>query len=276
MKEILEKAKDGGYAVAAPNIDNEHNARVAIQAAEEMNSPIILGVPYHVNPDLQMLGRILGDLAYRSKIPIAINLDHGKTFEQCIAGIQAGFTSIMVDRSQLPYADNVREVKELVKIAHAVGVSVEAELGFVGSAYNYDIDGYNGLTVPEEAVKFVEETGVDCLAVAVGTAHGTYSGEPYIRFELLEELAEKVPIPLVLHGGSGTGAENLSKCATTGIQKVNLSAELKHGMVDELRRTNLEEHRIYGIYNYLGKGYKEQLIESIKNLGSKGKAEIGY
>lgn len=272
MKEILLKAREGKYAVPAPNIDNEHNARVAINVAEELNSPLIIGVPYHVNPDLQMLGRIVGDIAHRSNVPIAINLDHGKTFEQCISGIRAGFTSIMVDRSELPYDDNVREVKELVKIAHAVGVTVEAELGHVGSAYNYDVDGYNGLTVPEEAVKFVEETGIDCLAVAIGTAHGTYSGEPHIRFDLLEELAQKVPIPLVLHGGSGTGEGNLKRCAKVGIQKVNLSAELKHAMVNELNKTNLEGPRIYGVYDYIGEGYGNKLAESIKILESEGKA----
>lgn len=273
MKEILEHAKEGRYAVAAPNIDNEHNARLCIEAAEELNSPIILGVPYFANPDIEYLGRLVGDLAVRAKVPVAINLDHGSTFEHCVRGIRAGFTSIMVDRSKLPFDENVAEVKELVKIAHAVGVSVEAELGFVGSAENYEVDGYSGLTDPEDARRFVELTGVDCLAVAIGTAHGSYKGDPYIRFELLEEIAAAVPVPLVLHGGSGTGAENLRKCAELGIQKVNLSTELKQEMVDELNRNDITGHGIYGVYKHLGAGYKNKLIENIKILGSEGKAE---
>ncbi len=273
MKEILDKARAGGYAVAAPNIDNEHNARMCIEAAEELNSPIILGVPYYATADIELLGRIVREMALTSKVPIALNLDHGATFEHCVHAIRAGFTSIMVDRSKLPFEENVAEVKELVKIAHAVGVTVEAELGFVGSAHDYEVDGYSGLTDPDEAVRFVEETGVDCLAVAIGTAHGMYKGEPYIRFELLQELADKVPVPLVLHGGSGTGPENLKRCAEIGIEKVNLSTELKQNMIDELERSDTSGFGIYSVYRYLGKGYKDKLIENIKILGSQDKAK---
>ncbi len=273
MKDILDKARKGGYAVAAPNIDNEHNARMAIQAAEELNSPIILGVPYYAVEDIEMIGRIVREMAMASPIPIALNLDHGATFEHCVHAIRAGFTSIMVDRSQKPFEENVAEVKELVKIAHAVGVSVEAELGYVGSALDYETDGYTGLTDPDEAVRFVEETGVDCLAVAIGTAHGAYKGEPYIRFELLQELADKVPVPLVLHGGSGTGEENLKRCAEIGIEKVNLSTELKQNMIDELNKSDTSGFGIYSVYRYLGKGYKDKVLENIKILGSENKAE---
>ena len=273
MKELLDQARVDNYAVAAPNIDNEHNLRAAIDGAEEMNSPLILGVPYHVNPDICYLGRIATDLIRCSAVPIALNLDHGKNFENCVMAIRAGFTSIMVDRSELPFAENVSQVKELVKIAHAVGVSVEAELGHVGGADNYEVDGYSGLTVPAEAVRFVAETGVDCLAVAIGTAHGVYKGEPDIRFYLLKELREQVPVPLVLHGGSGTGEENLSRLAREGINKVNLSNELKRNMVVELNKQDLSQYGIYGVYNYLGQGFKEKLIENIQLFGSQNKAE---
>lgn len=272
MKEILDKAKEGKYAVAAPNVDNEHNLRACIAAAEELNSPIIIGMPIHSNPDPEYFGRIMQDLARRATVPVALNLDHGKNFEDCVMGIRAGFTSIMVDRSQLSFEDNVAQTKELVKIAHAVNVSVEAELGHVGGGQEYAVDGYKELTNPDDAVKFVEETGVDCLAVAIGTAHGFYKGEPYIRFELLEELAEKVPVPLVLHGGSGTGDENLSKAAKLGICKVNLSIDLRQSAIDELNNTDLSGYNIYGFYNYLAKGYKDKLQHYIKVLGSENKA----
>lgn len=273
MKEILDKARQGNYAVAAPNVDNEHNLRACIEVAEELQTPIILGVPFHVNPDIPYFGRIISDLAIRSSVPIAFHLDHGGPYEQIIMAIRAGFTSVMIDRSKLSYEDNAREVKEIVKIAHAVGVSVEAELGHVGDADNYEVDGNTGLTVPEEAVRFVEETGVDCLAVAIGTAHGVYKGEPNIRFELLKELKEKVSVPLVLHGGSGTGDDNLRRCSKEGINKVNLSNELKRSSVDELNNTDLRGPGVYGMYKYLAEGFKKQLRYDIEVLGSKGKAK---
>lgn len=274
MKEILDKAREGRYAVPAPNIDNEHNLRAAIEAAEELNSPIILGVPYMSNPDIEYFGRMITDLARRSVVPVAVNLDHGASYQQCVHAIRAGFTSIMVDRSQASFEENAAETKELVKIAHAVGVTVEAELGHVGSGENYAVDGYSALTVPEEAVRFVEETGVDCLAVAIGTAHGVYKGEPNIRFELLKELREKVPVPLVLHGGSGTGDENLARCAREGICKVNLSNDLRRAAIEELLAQDLSGNAVYGMYRFLKKGYKEKVQHYIRVLGSEGKASL--
>lgn len=271
MKELLGKAQENHYAVAAPNIDNEHNLRAVIEAAEEMNSPIIIGHIHGYNPDIQYLGRIATDLAIRSEVKIAINLDHGKSFEDCMAGIQAGFTSIMIDRSQASFEENVREVKELTKAAHALGVTVEAELGHVGVGENYEIDGKQLLTDPQEAVRFVEATNVDCLAVAVGTAHGVYKGEPDIRFDLLKELADMVSVPLVLHGGSGSGDENLRKCAELGICKVNLSNDLRKAAIENLEKQDLSGNGAYEMYAFLAEGFKEKLKHYIEILGSKDK-----
>ena len=133
------------------------------------------------------------------------------------------------------YEKNVEEVKEIVKIAHAVGTSVEAELGHVGQGAEYEETRDAGLTKLEEALKYVEETGVDCLAVAVGTSHGVYKGEPHLEFELLDHLSKEVPVPLVLHGGSGTGDENLAKAVRTGIQKVNLNTDVSEAGKQALR-----------------------------------------
>ena len=273
MKELLDHAKKNGYAIAAPNVDNEHNLRAAIEAAEEMNSPVILGVPFRSNPDIQYFGRMIHDLAIRSSVPIAVNLDHGGSFEDCVQAIRAGFTSIMVDRSQLSYEENVEQVKELVKIAHAANVSVEAELGHVGSGDNYEVDGHTAFTVPDEAVRFVEETGVDCLAVAIGSAHGVYKGTPTIHFDLLKELHEKVKVPLVLHGGSGTGEENLSRAAKEGICKVNLSNDLRRAAIEELLKQDLHGNGVYGMYRYLSKGYKEKVKYYMGILGSENRAD---
>ena len=156
--------------------DSEHNLRAAIEAAEEMNTGIILNTTPVANPDLESFGRIAVDLARRSRVKIALNLDHGKTFEDCLLGIRAGYTSIMIDRSLLPFEENIREVQEMVRICHALGISVEAELGHVGVGEQYHTDGHQAFTRVEEAVEYVKQTGVDALAVAIGTAHGVYKG----------------------------------------------------------------------------------------------------
>ena len=154
-----------------------------------------------------------GEIAkfYARKYPeavVALHLDHGGAFEEIMQALRSGYTSVMIDRSKLPYEENVREVREVVRIAHAMGVSVEAELGHVGTGTEYDKTRDSGLTHKEEARRFVEETGVDALAVAIGTSHGVYQGTPRLEFELLKEIAALVDVPLVLHGGSGTGDDN--------------------------------------------------------------------
>lgn len=267
MKDMLAKAKLNNYAVPATNIDNEHNLRAAIQAAEEMNSPLILNVTPVANPDIEYFGRIATDLIRRSPCEIVLNLDHGKTFDQCMKGIQAGFTNIMIDRSTLPFEQNVKETAEMVKIAHALGCTVEAELGHVGFGNQYEVDGYSGLTQVREAKEFVERTGVDALAVAIGTAHGVYKGNPEIRFELLQQLKDELPVPLVLHGGSGTGDENLERCAHEGINKINLSNDLKRSAIENLISKDLSGNEVYNLYPLLAEGFKNKIEHYIKLFG---------
>lgn len=199
MKEILDRANGENYAVPAPVVQTELNARTAIKCAEEMNSPIILLIPLIFDYDVDLFGRYLKALAEDSTVPVAINHDHGSDFESAVSCIKAGFSSIMVDRSELPFEENVAQVKELVKVAHAVGVSVEAELGHVGNANNYEMDRDAALTEPALAKKFIDETGVDCLAVAIGTAHGAYNkGQtPYLDYERLEQIKKKPAIFLL-------------------------------------------------------------------------------
>ena len=267
MKEILVRAKELGYGVAAPNVDNEHNLRACIEAAEEQNAPLILGVTFTANPDICYFGRIATDLCIRARVPIAINLDHGASFEQAIWAIRAGFTSVMVDRSTLPYAENVAQVKEIVHIAHAVNVSVEAELGHVGVGENYAVDREASMTNPDQARQFVKETGVDCLAVAIGSAHGVYRGVPRLDFDRLDAIKAKVDVPLVLHGGSGTGDENLSKATANGICKVNLSNDLRRSSVEALNAVDLSGNAVYGMYTLLGNGYKAKLVHYMSVFG---------
>lgn len=273
MKELLAVAKREHFAVPAPGAGNEHALRACIDAAEEKRSPLIVLINYFANPDICFYGSLAADMARRASIPVSLILDHGAEFEHAIWAIRAGFTDIMVDRSKLPYRQNVEQVKELVRIAHAVGVGVEAELGHVGSGANYEVDGKTGLTVPEEAVRYVEETEVDSLAVAIGTAHGVYKGEPKLHFDLLEELARKVPVPLVLHGGSGSGNDNISKACRLGICKVNLANDLYRAMLKALEESDMSGNGAYGLYPTMAKGYRQKMYEFIEVCGAAGKAD---
>lgn len=268
MKEILDRATSEGYGVAAPNVIDERTARACIEAAEELEAPLILDVGFVFHPDLVALGRILEYLAVRSPVPIAINLDHGAKFEHAVTAIRAGFTSVMVDRSMLPYDQNAAETAEIVRIAHAVGVSVEAELGHVGDGARYEERNNGTLTDPEEAARFVRQTGVDCLAVAVGTAHGAYAGEPHIDFDLLQEIRRKVDVPLVLHGGSGTGEENLRHAIECGISKINIGTDLFRG-ADAAGRAPGE---VIWVYHRMHEGYRDVCKHYIEVFGQAGRA----
>lgn len=286
MKNILIHAQKNNYAVVAANCNNEDTARACIEAAVENRSAIILNIGYGANsmqynhklgrliqensdeiPELMVFfGRTCEHLAKEVDIPVAINLDHGAKFEHAIWAIRSGYTSIMIDRSMLPFDENVKQVKELVRIAHSVNVSVEAELGHVGWGSQYEIDGNAHLTDPQDAAKFVEMTGCDALAIAIGTAHGEYNQTPYIDFKRLEEIKKVVSVPLVLHGGSGTGKDNLYKAARNGICKVNVGTDLyKAGA----KAWNDEKCEFAGNgYILAKKGYKECLISYMEILGS--------
>jgi fructose-bisphosphate aldolase, class II len=271
MKEVLQHAHENGYAVAAPNVNWELEARAVIEAAEMMNSPLILDVAYFLHPDVVFLGSYLTELAERSSVPIAINQDHGANFAEAITSIRAGFTGIMVDRSTLPFEENIAQVKELVKIAHSVDVSVESELGHVGDATTYDPKDKSAFTKPEEAKRFVDETGVDSLAVAVGTTHGLYKGTPTLDFELLAELKKILDMPLVLHGGSGTGEENLYKACRQGINKVNIFSELAARALAELDKAKQANDPIYKIFFHIQDGFRDRTCELIEIFDSKDK-----
>ena len=273
MKELLDHANAGGYAIAAPNVATELDARAAIEAAEEQNAPLILDVGYSANPDIVFFGSYLTRLAEMSRVPIAINLDHGANYHAAMMALRAGFTSVMVDRSSLPYDENVAQVKEIVKIAHEMGVSVEAELGHVGQGSNYAVDRTAALTDPKQALEYIQVTGIDCLAVSIGTAHGAYKGTPKLEFELLTEIKKVTGnFPLVLHGGSGTGDENLSKACSMGINKVNVANDLLRGACDAITSADLSGNGAYAVWNLGREGYKKALKHCIEVFGSKGKA----
>lgn len=272
LSEMLGRAKAEGYGVPAISAANEVTLRASIETAEKADSPIIILTGYYTTDAVNYYTRIVEDFARAASVPVTAMWDHSATFAESVRGIRAGFPSIMVDRSTLPYAENAAQVKEMTRFAHAVDIEVEAELGHVGGGENYADDGVSALTIPEEAVTFVKETGCDCLAVAIGTAHGVYKGEPRLRFDLLKELAGKVSVPLALHGGSGTGDENISKACQLGISKVNVANELMRACYDALQAYGMEGNRIYKFWQVLEKGYKGHCAHLFEVCGCAGKA----
>ena len=275
MAEIMNKARAQGYGVTAPNVQSEDTVRAVIEVAETLKAPMIIDVNHHVHKDFVYFGKMICELVQRSDMPFALNLDHGRTFDEIMWAIRAGLTSVMVDRSTLSYEDNVAETSEVVKMCRPLGISVEAELGHVGRGHSYEVDGVSHLTEPEEARRFIEDTGVDCLAVAVGTAHGEYKGTPHIDFERLAQIVHACgDTPLVLHGGSGTGDENLGKAVRNGVQKVNLATDLFKAAKNSLL-AGLEKDPNMWMYDlmptYLD-GYKQKLAHYVKLFGQDHRA----
>lgn len=273
INEMLGRAKAEGYGVPAVSAGNEVTLRASIEEAEKANSPLIVLVGYYMTDAVNYYARLIEDFSKAACVPVTAMWDHSSNFKQSVRGIRAGFPSIMVDRSSLPYEENAAQVAEMVRFAHAVDIGVEAEIGHVGGAdENMGENSDAALTVPEEAVRFVKDTDCDCLAVAIGTAHGVYKGEPKLRFDLLKELAQKVPVPLVLHGGSGTGDENISKACRMGICKVNVANELMKASYDALIESGMEGNKLYQFWPVLEKGYRKHVAHLFEVCGCAGKA----
>lgn len=230
MKSILDDANDRGYAVMAMNCINIETARGCIVAAVEESSPIIVQMgPGQIakHAHLTEIVPVVKALAESAPVPVALNLDHGAKLEDEVKAIQAGFTNVMIDASSLPYEENIQKTRTVVSLAHPAGVSVEAELGHVGQAADGDGITDDMYTNVEQAVDFVGRTGCDALAVAIGTAHGRYPAGyvPKLDFGRLAELKEALQMPLVLHGGSGSGEENIRKAVEGGINKINVCTD---------------------------------------------------
>lgn len=281
MKEILLKARKEHYGVIAPTIKSMEEIKVAIEAAEEKNSAMILNfnITYDWvkrDEDLELAIYVARERAIRSTVPVCVNLDHGKDFKAVMRAIHYGFGSVMIDASFRPYEENVALTKQVVDVAHTLGISVEAELGCVGIADpSFKMEGKYAQTTetdPERVVDFVSRTGVDCLAISIGNAHGPYAKDiiPHINFELLDKIAAVTPIPLVLHGGSGTGDENMAKACKHGICKINVATDLaKEGCKVAVEALNKEPKsgRLEFIQNF-NQGYKNKIKYYMDVFGS--------
>ena len=231
VAELARKASQGGYAVGAFNLNNMEILQAVIVAAEEERSPVILqasqgGLKYAGIDYIVAMAEVA---AKNASVPVALNLDHGTSFEQAMECIRKGFSAVMIDGSHLLFEDNIALVSRVTDVAHAVGVSVEAELGRIGGTED-DImvaDEDAMMTHPDEAAEFVERAKPDLLAVAIGTAHGVYRGEPRLDFQRLTDIKQRVDIPLVLHGASGVPDEAIRKACKLGITKINIDTELR-------------------------------------------------
>ena len=278
-KQILEHADQNGYAVGAFNVNNMEIIQAIAEAAGDLKAPVILqasqgAIKY---AGVEYITSLVKTTAELVDVPMTLHLDHGTDFEEIMKCIRNGFTSVMIDASKHELEENIRLTKEIVRIAHSVGVSVEAELGKIGGTEDQIVvsEAEATYTDPEEARIFVEETGVDSLAIAVGTAHGVYKGEPKVDIERIKEIDRVVSVPLVLHGSSGVPYDTLENAVKAGIRKINIDTDIRAsfaGAVKEFVESNPEEIDPRKILKPARARMADTVKEKIKVFGSDGKA----
>ncbi len=238
FKELLDDARKHHYTVAALNVLNLETAQAVAYAAEKSNSPVIMQVFHehlgHSGADY--MAAIAEVLSKHISVPISLSLDHGQSYAQAVECIESGFSGVMIDLSADDYKKNVSETRKVVDIAHKKGISVEAELGKVISAESSAEEISKGMTDPDIAVRFIEDTGIDALAVSIGTAHGFYAEKPRIDFERLEKIIKSTDCPIVVHGGSNTPDEDIIQMVKLGICKLNIGTDLMMGFEQGIRK----------------------------------------
>lgn len=306
-KEILEKASKEGYAVGAFNFNNLEFLQAILAAAEEEKAPVIVAtsegaIKYigrgNIEAGAKLAVEMVKTLAEKVSVPVALHLDHGRDFNIIMAAIRAGYSSVMIDASHLPFEENLKETKRIVEIAHAVGIAVEAELGKLKGIEDNVVERESVLVDPEEARVFVKETSVDFLAPAIGTSHGAFKfkGEPVLDFERLKKVKENTGIPLVLHGASmvpqdmvelakqygaelsgakGVPEDMLKKAIELGINKINIDTDLRITFVAYMRKVfaeNKSEIDPRKIFDPVFAKVKEIVKERMRIFGSSGKA----
>ena len=246
MKDLLAVANEHKFAVPAFNISDYSMMNGIFEASEEKQAPVIIAIhPDELKHTGTEIVKAIIEKAHKATVPVCIHLDHGATFEQVMLAIQSGFTSVMIDGSSLSFEDNIAVCKKVAEAAHAVNVSVEGELGTIGSTDAQAEAGGNTIiyTDPDAAVKFVEATGVDTLAIAIGTSHGIYPKgmKPELKLDLLKVIKSKVSIPLVLHGGSNNPDAEIGQSVTLGVNKINISSDIKVAYYEKMREVLKDE-----------------------------------
>jgi len=279
MTEMLNKAFEGKYAVGQFNINNLEWTQAILGAAQEEQSPVILGVSEgaarHMGGFYTVVKMVEG-LVHDMKItvPVAIHLDHGSSVEKCKEAIDAGFTSVMIDDSHSPIDTNIETTKAVVEYAHAKGVSVEAEVGTVGGQED-DVIGDVMYAKLDECVRIVKETGIDTLAPALGSVHGPYKGEPNLGFKEMEEIRDATNLPLVLHGGTGIPTHDIEKAISLGTSKINVNTENQISFAKVVREVLAEKPEAYDPRVFIAPGreaIKQTVIGKMREFGSSNKA----
>ncbi|MBB3157142.1 fructose-bisphosphate aldolase class II [Microbacterium proteolyticum] len=281
-KSILDVANAHSFAIPAFNISDWAMFTGIMDISEEKSAPVIIAIhPDEVSHITTDLIPAMHARAHRSSVPVAIHWDHGGTYDQIITAIKAGFTSVMIDASLEPFDQNVALTRKVVEAAHAVGVQVEGELGTIGANDSYGESGAAEIiyTNVDDAVRFVEQTGVDSLAIAIGTSHGLYPAEknPELRHDLLEQIKAAVGIPLVLHGGSSNPDAELSRAVSLGINKINISSDIKVAYHDRMREVLGTDRRLRepnAIQPECIAAMKVTAAEKIDLFGAAGKADL--
>ncbi len=280
MKDLLAVGKEHQFAVPAFNICSFDMLKAIMEEVEANNAPVIL----EIHPDeIEYLGdnfvATVREYAYRSKVPVVIHMDHGGTIKDVMRAIRNGYTSVMIDASRASYEENVALTTQVVELAHKVGVSVEAELGTIGN--NGSAEGGADTIIytdPDQAEDFVSRTGIDTLAVAIGTAHGLYPKDkkPELNMPLLKELNKRLDIPFVLHGGSGNPDKEVRESVQYGVRKVNLSSDLKSVFFEEVRRVLVDNPAMYEpnqVYPSANEKVKDVVRHKLDILNTTGQAD---
>ena len=277
---FIAKAQEKGAAIAAFNVHNLETIQAVAEGAAEERAPVIIqttpGTLKHAG--IEYIAACVKVASEKHDIPIALHVDHCPSFNTIVQCIRNGYTSVMIDGSRLPYEDNTALVKKVVELAHSVGIAVEGELGRIGGTEDdMSLDEREAtFTVPEEARDFVEATGIDTLAVAIGTAHGVYIWEPRLDFRRLAEIRELVDVPLVLHGASGVDDESIKRAITGGICKINIATELKIPMaeaIQEVFRSRPDENDPRKYMGPAKEAVKEVVRNKIRLCGCSGLAD---
>lgn len=246
-EKMLLDAKKGGYAVGAFNIENMEMVKAVIAAAEELHAPVILQTtPSTVKyGTLETYAAIVKAEAKKASVPVALHLDHGNSFELAVRAIKAGYSSVMMDGSQESFEDNARISRKVADVGRACGIPVEAELGKVGGKEDSLEAEADTNTDPAEAKEFAERTGINSLAIAIGTAHGFYAGKPVLDKKRISEISSIMEIPLVLHGASGLTDEDVRECVHRGMCKVNFATELRAAYTDAVKKLLQEDPAVF-------------------------------
>ena len=270
---VLLPAKERKYGVGLFNTLTLEMARAVIGTAEKLRSPVIVGTAEVLLPyaPLENVADIVVPMAKRASVPVVVHYDHGLTFEKCVEAIHLGFSSIMYDCSTDTYEENIRKVEEITRMAHAFGVTVEAELGHVGNVVASGSDPSAFFTDPAQARDFSDRTGVDALAIAVGTAHGAYKFPPKLDFDRIETIAHTISTPLVLHGGSGLSEEDFRHAIRCGISKVNIFTDINMASVRGLQKAMGEgKNALTDCIPYEISAISEAVEEKMHLFGSTG------